>query len=42
MIPEGEVERTRPIVLEGSAPVKALEVEGPHLMAWERYERAQV
>jgi hypothetical protein len=41
-IPEGEVEGMRPIVLEGSARVQALEVEGPHLMAWERYERAQV
>jgi hypothetical protein len=41
-IPEGEVEGTRPMVLEGSARVQALEVEGPHLMAWKRYERAQV
>jgi hypothetical protein len=31
-----------PMVLKGSARVQALEVEGPHLMAWERYERAQV
>jgi hypothetical protein len=41
-IPEGEVERMCPMVLKGSARVQALEVEGPHLMAWERYERAQV
>jgi hypothetical protein len=32
-IPEGEVEGTRPTVLEGSTLVQALEVEGPHLMA---------
>jgi hypothetical protein len=41
-IPEEEVERSRPTALEGSARVQALEVEGSHLMAWKRYERAQV
>jgi hypothetical protein len=41
-IPEEEVERSRPMALEGSACVQALEVEGPHLMAWKRYERTQV
>jgi hypothetical protein len=41
-IPEEEVERSRSTELEGSARVQALEVEGPHLMAWKRYERAQV
>jgi hypothetical protein len=41
-IPEEEVERSRPTALEGSARIQALEVEGPHLMAWKRYERAQV
>jgi hypothetical protein len=33
VIPEGEVEGSRPMVLEGSARVQALEVEGPHPMA---------
>jgi hypothetical protein len=42
VIPQEEVERSRPTALEGSARVRALEVEGPHLMAWKRYERAQV
>jgi hypothetical protein len=41
-VPEREVEGTHPKVLEGSTRVQTLEVEGPHLMAWERYERAQV
>jgi hypothetical protein len=41
-IPEEEVERSRPTALEGSARVQTLEVEGPHLMAWKQYERAQV
>jgi hypothetical protein len=41
-IPEEEVERSRLTALEGSARVQALEVEGPHLMAWKRYERAQL
>jgi hypothetical protein len=41
-IPEEEVERSRPTASEGSARVQALEVEGPHLVAWKRYERAQV
>jgi hypothetical protein len=41
-IPEEEVERSRPTALEGSARVQALEVEGPHIMAWKRYERAEV
>jgi hypothetical protein len=30
------------MALGGSACVQALEVEGPHLMAWKRYERAQI
>jgi hypothetical protein len=42
VISEEEVERSRPTALEGSAHVQALEVEGPHLMAWKRYERARV
>jgi hypothetical protein len=33
MIPEGEVEGSRPMVLEGSTRVRALEVEGPRLVA---------
>jgi hypothetical protein len=33
VIPEGEVEGTRLVVLEGSARVQALEVEGPRPMA---------
>jgi hypothetical protein len=41
-IPKEEVERSRPTALEGSACVQDLEVEGPHLMAWKRHERAQV
>jgi hypothetical protein len=32
-IPEGEVEGSRPMVLEGSTRVRALEVEGPRPMA---------
>jgi hypothetical protein len=32
-IPEGEVKGTRPMALEGSACVQALEVEGPRLTA---------
>jgi hypothetical protein len=32
-IPEGEAEGSRPMVLEGSAHVQALEVEGPRPMA---------
>jgi hypothetical protein len=41
-VPEEEVESSRPTALEGSARVQALEIEGPHLMAWKQYERAQV
>jgi hypothetical protein len=41
-ISEEEVERSHPTALEGSARVQALEVEGLHLMAWKRYEHAQV
>jgi hypothetical protein len=33
VIPEEEVERSRPTALEGSAHVQALEVEGPRPMA---------
>jgi hypothetical protein len=37
---EEEAERSHLTALGGSARVQALEVEGPHLMAWKRYERA--
>jgi hypothetical protein len=42
MIPEEEAERSHLTALGGSTRIQALEVEGSHLMAWKRYERAQV